>query len=70
MAQRNFKYRVIVNGAKAKGMQSWFEKFTNDADAREWAIAYGRKLKGDSIEFAKKSNTCYNHYNTIEVITL
>lgn len=70
MAQKKFQYRVIVNGAKNKGMQSLFEKFTNDTDARAWAVAYGRKLNGDSIEFAKKSNTCYNHYVTLEIINL
>lgn len=70
MAQKKNQYRVIVNGAKAKGMQSLFEKFTNDADARKWAIAYGKKMMGDSIEFAKKSATCYNHYITLEIITL
>lgn len=70
MAKKRNEYRVIVIGAKTKGMQSWFEKFTNDADAREWAIAYGKKLMGDSIELAKKSTTCYNHYITLEIITL
>ena len=70
MAQKKNEYRVIVIGAKTKGMQSWFEKFTNDADAREWAIAYGKKLMGDSIEFARKSNVRYNHYVTLETITL
>ena len=70
MAQKKSEYRVIVNGAKTRGMQSWFEKFTNDTDARAWAIAYGHKMQGDSIEFAKKSNTRYNHYITLEVITL
>ena len=70
MAKKKTEYRVIVIGAKAKGMQSWFEKFTNDDDAREWAIAYGKKLIGDSIEFARKSNVRYNHYITLETITL
>ena len=70
MAKKKTEYRVIVIGAKTKGMESWFEKFTNDADAREWAIAYGKKLMGESIEFAKKSNVCYNHYVTLENITL
>ena len=63
-------YRVITRGAKAKGMVSAFGKFTNDVDARKWAIEYGKKMQADSIEFAKKNNRTYNHYDTIEIINL
>ena len=70
MAKKKTLYRVIVIGAKTKGLQSCFEKFTNDEDAREWAIAYGKKLMGDSVELARKSNVRYNHYITLETITL
>lgn len=64
------KYRVIVHGAKKKGMESSFGQFPSDSVARLWAISYGKKLFADYIELARKSNLCYNNYFTLDIIIL